>query len=192
MSEPCVKGTLFQNLAAELGELISQGKLTREQRAKLIKPDEIALLERDISISAWYPIELYVRMLKLYAEAADGDVSEFLIESGRRAASRVVALGIYSQLDSCPEERWENRVGRILVTLSGSFFNFTEWEWEGLSGNGFSIVVRRASPMADELVLRSSGFVEFLATRAAAGPVSITWERSADREEIRFRAERAN
>jgi hypothetical protein len=97
--EPGVKGTIFSNVASELYELLAEGKLREEQFAALIKPDEREILDRELSISAWYPADLYGRMLQLYAQASPGSGREFLIESGRRSARKVIELGIYAQLD---------------------------------------------------------------------------------------------
>ena len=142
------------------------------------------------AISAWYSAELYTRLLQLYALAAPGSSREFLIESGRRSAQRIIELGIYSQLDGRTEDSWENLIGRILVSLSGAFFSFGSWEWEGMDGEGFSILVRDAAPMSEELMLRTSGFIEQLGARAAGGEVALTHEREDDGETVRFCAHR--
>jgi len=190
LAEPCVKGTLFQNLADPLLELIESRKLRQSQVDSLLKPEEQDRLDRERSISAWYPVDLYCRMLALYALAAEGDPNEFLIESGRRSARQVVELGIYSQLDDRTRKSWESRVGQILVTLSRSFFNFGRWEWRGLERNGFSICVTGAAPLSDQLCLQTAGFVEYLTERAAGAPIALLRERSADGDQLVFRARR--
>jgi hypothetical protein len=192
MVEPCIKGTLFQNLAGELLELIQAGELDEQAVDRALKPDERQLLDADVSIRAWYPIVLYDRMLRLYKSAAPFDADGFLTRSGRRSAMRVVELGIYSQLDTHTLDSWENRVGRILVTLSGSFFNFGRWEWQGIERHGFSILVRDAAPISDDLALRTGGFIEYLATRAAGGAVALTHQRQGNAGDLLFRARRVD
>jgi hypothetical protein len=59
-----------------------------------------------------------------------------------------------------------------------------------MDGEGFTILVRDASPMTDELMLRTSGFIEQLACRAAGGEVALSHERDADEGLVRFRARR--
>jgi len=188
--DPSIKGTLFQNLAGELHEFVSAGRLTTADLDAALKPDERRLLDYDVSLSAWYPVGLYNRMLHLYAVTAQGDPVEYLVAGGRRSARNLIALGIYSQLDTRTEETWENRAGRVLVTLAGSLFNFGEWHWKGLAGRGFSIRVDGAAPMGDELVLRTAGFVQQLAERLAGAPVALTHEREGGGARIRFRAHR--
>jgi hypothetical protein len=190
MSEPSVKGTLFQNLANELAERVSDGTISASQLASRLEPDELERLDHEIAISSWYPLDLYCRMLEVYALGASGAQGDFLMDSGRRSAQRVIDLGIYSQLDDRTEESWENRVGRILVTLSGSFFNFGKWEWSGLEGDGYSIRVRDAAPMSDLLVWRTAGFIELLTQRAAGAPVALGHERIAGGRDLIFRARR--
>jgi len=191
MHVPSVKGTLVRNLVSELEELIDTGRLQRSDLPHHLEPCDLRVLEREVSISAWYPVATYARMLELFARASGGDRQQQLIESGRRSAQRVIELGIYSQLDDRTEESWENRVGRILVTLSGSFFNFGRWEWQGLQKDGsFSIAVHDAADMPEPLMLRTGGFVEHLTARAAGGPASLVLERSADLSTIHFRAHR--
>jgi hypothetical protein len=188
---PSVKGTLVQNLVGEIKVLLAQGNLDFEGLAKDLEAEDLALLDRDIALSAWYPVAPYGRLLEVFARACGGDRRATLIESGRRSARRVIELGIYSQLDTRTEESWENRVGRMLVTLSGSFFDFGRWEWQGLQRDGsFSIAVQDAHAMPDPLVLRTGGFIEHLAARAAAAPVSLDLQRSPDLGTIHYRARR--
>ncbi|MBW2401510.1 MAG: hypothetical protein JRG80_20015 [Deltaproteobacteria bacterium] len=152
-----------------------------------LKPDEIELVEGEIAISSWYSIETYGRMLKLLG-GTSSNPSEWLIESGRRSARRVIDLGIYAQLEDLTEANWENRIGRILVTLSAGFFSCGRWQWQGMDANSFEIEVLDAHDYSLELVLRTQGFVEMLATRAAGHPVALSHERSPDGGRILYRA----
>ncbi len=188
--DPSVKGTIFANLIAELNDLIGSGKLRRAAVEAVLKPDEQDILDREVAISTWYPVDLYGRLLRVYASSSPGSERELLIEGGRNSARRVIELGVYSQLDDRTAESWENRVGRILVSLSGAFFSFGKWEWEGLQGDGFSIRVREAGPMTDELMLRTAGFVEQLACRSAGAPVALSHSREDDGQTVVFRAHR--
>lgn len=175
--EPSVKGTIFRNVADELKKCVDSGSLTIAHLEQELDPDEVELVRGEIAISSWNPASTYCRMLRLLADTAPGDADEYLVESGHSSAQRVLDLGLYAQLDGHTEGRWEDRVGRILVTLSGSFFSFGEWEWMGLVGDeGFKIGVRDAGPFSRELILRTQGFVERIASRAAGGTVVLTHE----------------
>ena len=188
---PCVKGTLVQNLVAEFSEFRASGKLDAQQIEATLSPDEIERIEGPITISSWYPLDFYQRLLRLVASGARGDPRAYLAESGRSSARRVIELGIYSQLAEHTRERWENRVGRIMVSLAGSFFSFGQWHWQGLEkDDSFSIRVCEAGPVGEELATRMGGFIQELAAGAARGPVELTHSRFDAGETIEFRARR--
>jgi hypothetical protein len=188
--DPCVKGTIFKPVATELGQMLTDGRINRDNLRGLLKPDDEVFLKREIAIANWYPIDVYERMVTLLAAAQGDGSAEFSIEAGRRSAQRVGELEIYSQLDERTQDTWADKVGRLLVTLAGSFFNFGHWEWLGMAGDGFEIEVTDAAPMPEVVLLRTQGFIEFLACRAAGGSVAITHERSPDGDRILFRAHR--
>ena len=189
---PVVQGTLVRNLFAELTQLRADEKLTDEELEAALGPAHSEYTERPTTISSWYPLDFYLRMLHLVASAAPVDPREYLAESGRRSARRVIELGIYSQLAEHKYESWENRVGRILVSLSGSFFDFGHWHWQGLQGDRFTIRATDVGAIPDELATRIGGFIEELACRAADAPVEIEHRRYDNGETIEYRARRVN
>jgi hypothetical protein len=191
MKVPSVKGTLFKNIVDQVLTLREGGEISEEELARELKSEDIDFLDREISISTWYPIASYGRLLTLLAkQRPPGSHREHHIEGGRQSAQRVIEMGIYAQLDDRTKGAWGDKVGRILVSLSGSFFNFTRWEWRGLEGDGFAIAVCDARDMPEVVVLRTQGFIEHLASRAAQGEVRVALERSPDGDELRFRARR--
>ena len=103
----------------------------------------------------------------------------------------MVSLGIYSQLDDRTEETWENRVGRILSTLWGAFFNVGEARCQQIDGEALEIEITGVRPMPDLLLRRSQGFIECLARRSAgSNRVVVRTERSADGDTAAFRGQR--
>jgi hypothetical protein len=171
---------------------MAEGKLSPVAVKQALKPEELDYLDAELGIASWFPADTYCRMLRLYASTAPDNPREYLIESGRKSAQRVIELGLYSQLDDHTESRWEDRVGRVLVTLSGSFFSFGHWEWLGIEaeGEGFRLGVRDAGAFSHELILRTQGFVEQLATRAATRSVRVTHDLDKERQYLRYRARR--
>lgn len=191
MREPSVKGTLFQNLTGDIAELRSKGRIPDEMLSRHLKPDEVEELDREVSIGAWYPLDTYMRMLALIAEAKPGSAQAIATESGVESADRVIALGIYAQLDERTEESWENRVGRILSTLWGSFFSFGEANWKNMDDRDFEIEMTGVGCMSELLVLRTQGFIERLGQRASGDDrVIVRGERSADGDTVFFRGVR--
>jgi len=192
MPEPSVKGTIFQGVTEELNDMLAVGLTTREALARWLKPEDLDWLDRDIAISSWYPADRYCRLLSAMTRARGGDHRRSVIEGGHASARRVGEMGIYAQLDERTAQTWDDKIGRLLVTLSGAFFSFGSWRWQGLAGAGFTIEITDAAPFSDDLVLRTQGFIEFLACRAAGAEVVLSHERSADRDTLIYRAVRTS
>jgi hypothetical protein len=173
---PSVKGTIFQAVARELNEQLSLGTIRRDDLAESCKPGDLAYLDQEIAIASWYPIDTYGRYLRFLCDRFGAGSAEYLREGGRASARRVVAMGVYDQLDERTAS-WEPKVGRVLVTLGGSFYNFGRWEWKDLGANAFRIEVSDAAPMPEEAALRAFGFIEFLTERAAGRRVPVEYRR---------------
>jgi hypothetical protein len=175
-SGACVKGTIFQNVVNEINEHLGNGALSRSDLERGCKPDDLEFLEQDIGIASWYPVDVYGRFLRVVCDRVGGGRRDFLIESGRASARRVIEMGVYSQLGE-QTERWEQRIGRILITLSGSFYNFGDWQWIGGGDHGFRIEVRDCAALPEEAALRAQGFIELLTCRSAGRRVLVDYER---------------
>ena len=177
MAPPSVKGTIFQAVVDELNGYLSDGIIRREDLAIRFKPEDLDLLDQEIAIATWYPIEAYGRYLRFLCDRFGGGRREYLMEGGRRSAQRVIELGVYGQLDE-RTERWGNQVGRVLVTLGGSFYNFGTWLWESFENDaGYRIEVQGVTAMPEEAAVRAHGFVEHLTCRAARRSVRVDYER---------------
>jgi hypothetical protein len=191
MREPCVKGTLFQNMCGLVLDLQQTGKLSEARIQKQLSPEEIAQLDSEISIGAWYPLDTYCRMLELAASTGPDGPMAFAEASGHASAEQVISLGIYGQLDGRTEETWENRVARILSTLWGAFFSVGEAKVGEIGGDVFEIELTGVRVMPDLLIRRTQGFIECLARRAAASNhVVVRGERSQDGDHVVFRGHR--
>lgn len=187
MSEPSIKGSLVQSSLDELRGHLTSGTLSRGDLESSLKPEDLDLLDGDMLMSAWIPVASYGRILEALAAAADRRDDAFFIDGGRDSARRMVELGVYRQLDE-RTERWEERVGKLLVSVAGVLWNFGTWKWLGMDGdNSFRVECRGVAAMPRVYALRTQGFVEFLATRAAGGAVNLMMERSLDGGSIEFR-----
>jgi hypothetical protein len=174
---PCAKGTLLKGVVVEAKARLESGDLTQADLDRILKPEDLKHFEDEPLISNWYPIDTYARVCELLVVGDRLPRREALLELGRRSAQRIVQLGLYSQVDARTEGRWEDRVGRVLVSLFPVFFNFSKWEWIPPSDAKlaqFTIVIREAEAMPETVRLRMQGFVEYLATRACGAPVTLT------------------
>lgn len=187
MSEPSIKGSLVQSSLEVLRGHLASGALSREDLERSLKPEDLELLDDDLLMSAWIPVAGYGRILEALAAAAGRRDDAFFIDGGRDSARRLVELGVYRQLDE-RTERWEERVGKLLVSVAGVLWNFGSWEWLGMDGaDSFRVGCRGVAGMPRVYALRTQGFVEFLAARAAGGAVDLTMERRPDGDSIVFR-----
>ena len=187
MPEPSVKGTLVQAAVAELRELQERGTVSRAALERTLKPDDLEVLDDEILVSAWYSMASYGRMLEVIAAAKGRNGDQDYVETGRQSAQRLVEMGLYRQLDEHTAERWEERVGKLLLSVASLLWNFGGWEWLGMDETGFRIRFQGASPMPRSYALRTQGFVEYLAARAAGSPVRTQMQRSADGDTLEFR-----
>jgi hypothetical protein len=190
MSEPSIKGSLVQASVEELRERCASGAIDRTELERRLKPEDLELLDGDVLMSAWVPVAGYGRILEALAAAADRSDDAFFIEGGRESARRMVELGVYRQLDE-RTERWEDRVGRLLVSVAGVLWNFGTWEWLGMDEDGFRMECRGVAGMPRVYALRTQGFVQFLASRAAGQDVTLQMQRSLDGGALTFRCRKA-
>jgi hypothetical protein len=189
MPVPSVKGTIFGAIVDELNGYLSDGVIERKEIATCCKPDDLDYLDHEILIASWYPIATYGRYLRFLCDRFGRGRSEYLVEGGRKSAQRVIDMGVYGQLDG-RTEHWGDRVGRVLVTLGGSFYNFGTWSWEGFGDDeGFRIDVDGVAVMPEEAAQRAYGFVQHLTSRAAGREVHLEYSRPLPSRMI-FRAKR--
>lgn len=187
MPEPSVQGTLVQSAVQELRELEERGTVSRAALERDLKLEDLEILDDEILISAWYPMASYGRLVEAIAAAMGRSGDRDFIETGRQSAQRLVEMGLYRQLDERTAERWEERVGKLLLSVASLLWNFGDWEWLGMDEAGFRIRFQGASPMPRSYALRTQGFVEHLAARAAGSPVRVQLQRSADGDTLEFR-----
>lgn len=191
MRDPSVKGTLFKNMCELVLDLRRTGKLSDAQIEKALTADEIDQLDAEVAIGAWYPLDVYHRMLELAASTGPEGPAAFAEASGHASAEQVITLGIYSQLDDRTEEAWEQRVARILSTLWGAFFSIGEARCIRADGEGFEIEMTGVAVMTDLLIARAQGFIECLARRAAgSNRVVVRAERARGGDTVVFRGQR--
>jgi hypothetical protein len=187
MSEPSVKGTLVQSAVSELRRLEERGSVSRAALECDLKREDLELLDEEILVSGWYPMASYGRMLEAIAAVLGQSGDADFVETGRQSARRLVEMGLYRQLDERTAERWEERVGKLLLSVASLLWNFGSWEWLGMDESGFRIRFQGASPMPRSYALRTQGVVEHLAARAAGSPVRVQLTRSADGDTLEFR-----
>jgi hypothetical protein len=132
---PSLKGLAIAGLVADLNALESGGAATRDELAKHLDSDQLAVLD-DFDGFRWYPVPIYealVEALVRLTGTADAGTSPWLRARGAAAAQRLLERGLYQQLNSLTEtDSWttENQISRVrmIASLQGSLLNFTVWK----------------------------------------------------------------
>jgi hypothetical protein len=133
------------------------------------------MLETAPAAASWYPVDAYARLTGLLVDVSGGDREAFLHERGAKTARRLAETGIYQQLDRAtgeadvdpsalaPEDqiREFGRTVRLVVTLSGSMFDFGRWSvsTDPDHPDRFCITIDEAGAMPDVAIATIEGFV---------------------------------
>ena len=196
---PSIKGSIFSVVVEDTKKLLASGRVSQREARLWLQPEDLALLEQPIAISAWYDIRSYTRMSELMREVEGNGSNEFLRQLGRLTARRLIAGGIYAQMeylsrvevlrtqDAAARGAAFGRDLRILNTMSASILNFSRWTHspDPEFSRRWTIEITEARDFPEVLAWRSDGFVNEMAARHS-GEDLWTWSRIAP-DHIRFR-----
>ncbi|MCP5056695.1 MAG: hypothetical protein GY937_08205 [bacterium] len=175
-----IKGLAISSLVGDVRELVNVGEVSEEEIGKHLTAEDLALLGEELDPFGWYPIECYERLTNALLHLTENDGVPWLRERGAAAAQRLLAGGLYQQLDSLRDGYdWtpENALARmrLIVTLQGSLMNFSEWDVETDPDNEqrLRIVVTKAGAYPEVLRHVTDGFINGCDDAAGGGHV---WE----------------
>jgi hypothetical protein len=184
MSRSGVKGTALESVVLDINRLVEDGTIKLDALEARLPSQDVYILESKIQAALWYPLDTFGRLTELLLESEGrGDV-RYLVERGRRAAERIVASGIYSQLSAGMAETYGDRVGKVMVTLGPAMFRDTTWSYEAvLAPNGGArvgsrIVMRAPVEFPDVCRHSTAGFIGFLSERTLEVPYVMASERT--------------
>jgi hypothetical protein len=140
MSKPSIKGSTFAGVVADVNALVEEGRISEEDLAERLTPEDLVCLKQTIATASWYDITTYNRFIELLFEVAGHGQEQYLYDRGAAAADRLMATGVYGQLEGLQSaarldagkslsQRIDElgRTLRMTVTLAGSIFNFGRW-----------------------------------------------------------------
>jgi hypothetical protein len=200
---PSIKGSVFASVVEDVRKLIARGDVSRAEAERLLRAEDLALLDGEIFVSHWYDIRTYARLSELLRDVVGRGDNEFLREKGRETARRLLEAGLYAQLEYLQRagvskvigsrERYEafGRDLRLLTTLSGSILNFSRWlpKPDPDRADRYVIEVSDAKEMPEALCWRSDGFVNEMAQNHGDKDLWC-WERPRQ-DLVRFRMTRS-
>lgn len=192
---PSIKGTAFESAHADLKRLIAEGRVSREALEARLEAEDLELLDTKLLPGSWYPIGSYSRILDVLLEHEGAGRTEYLVERGARAAERLLASGIYRQLeraehmkDQDPED-WNARVGNLMVTLSGAIYSFGRWSYTPplRDGGSFAVEVTEAADFPDNARHTVKGFIAYATNQLTAPQRFVVVSERPTRDHIVFR-----
>lgn len=177
-STPSIKGSVMSGVVEAVAKLVGRGDLTREELARRLAPEDLALLDSNLLASSWYDIRSYDRMNAVLLEVEGQGDPEYYREQGRKTAQRLKDAGIYAQLEYLsrtgvaqhrdPKARYEafGHDLRLLASLSASILNFSRWSSrpDPEHPDRYRLEVSEAEAMPESLCWRSDGFVNGMAS----------------------------
>jgi hypothetical protein len=203
---PCIKGRFFETAAQDVHALFTSGELASDGMARWLGPADQSVLRRPVVAEAWYDIRVYARLLALLRDVLGGGCDDYLRERGSRNAERVLAAGLYTQLEYIPHAQAENEtdpqrrlraLGRdlkLLSTISASIFNFTRWNpvVDPQYGDRYRIEVTDAADFPDVAGFTSEGFMNRSHRRGSQADAPDLWRYERHRSDlVVFRMTRA-
>ena len=89
-ANPSIKGSVFSGHFDFLSKLVEAGEISREELERRLLPEDLALFDDPIQVTAWYDIGSYTRIVELLRDAAGEGSNDFLLERGAASAERLL------------------------------------------------------------------------------------------------------
>lgn len=189
--QPSIKGMALISVVEDVAALLRDGRLSRDRLDQDTKPEDRELLDEMPIPTLWYPMERYARLLELLWDIEGGRDLAYMVERGARAGERILAAGAYADLVETAEKWGGDHVGRAVLNLSRSFYNFTEWSLVGSTRDpAFRVEVGDAAEWPEVARLTAQGFLERLFTRGVETPTRVESRREG-RDRVVFEITRA-
>jgi hypothetical protein len=193
MTVPSIKGLAIVSIVDDVKRLVQEGRISEAQLEAALEPADLRILGQAVQASQWYPTASYARLGALLDEVEGGGRADYFVGRGARAAERLFAAGVYSQLERVDRRAAEREGGspltghdiRVTLSLWKAMFNFTAWDYAADPENprAFTVQVTSADEFPEVLRLAAQGFLEYGFSRLAKAPIAVTSARP-DRDRI--------
>ncbi len=186
MTRPSIKGLAIVSLVDDVNRLVASGHIGEAQLEAALEPIDLKILGEVVQTGLWYPTESYARMGALLEKVEGAGRADYFIERGARAAERLFAAGVYSQLERIDRRAVELEGGsaltkndiKLTLSLWNAMFNFTSWSYQPDPKDplAFNCLVTGATALPEPLRLAAQGFLEYGFSRLAKSNISVTME----------------
>jgi hypothetical protein len=200
---PSIKGAVFAFVVEKVLKLLSAGEVSRDELARRLPPDGLAVLARPIVVIAWYDIRIYAGLMELLRDVAGRGRNEYLVRHGSDAAERLLQKGLYQQMEylkrmelgreTDPSTRYQafGRDLRLLISMGPSILNFghQQVKHDPDYADRYMLEISDAGAYPEVLCWTTQGFNNRMAA-AHDSPDLWRWERPRS-DLIRYRMTRA-
>lgn len=166
---PSIKGSGIRSLVEDAKKELESGAASADDLA-LLGDAERRMIEDGVLDSAWYPLESYERLTKFMQRTAGGGDPEYVRKRGEALAERLIALGLYQQVDFLSRagkaESLDQAVRhlKLVASMWKSFFNVGTWDVErDDEASEYLLVVRDAADLPDLVCQALQGVIGRLA-----------------------------
>ena len=128
-----IKGVAIKSAVADLHRLIESDLLPAKVAFELLTDFERLILKRGVDDEAWYPIGSYDRINRVLFEYDGNSAPDYFQKRGRAVADRVIAAGMFKQVDFVRKIEPSAAVEQVVLTLrvAGTLwmgmFNVGKW-----------------------------------------------------------------
>jgi hypothetical protein len=199
---PSMKGSLTNELAEDVRKLIAEGTVSRSEVERRLSPEDLEVLDSEITVTGWYDVRFYARCAELLRDVLGGGRNEYLFQRGLDKGKKLIEAGLYQQMEYAsraqvqdemdPEARFKayGRDLRLFMTLSKSLLNFTSWSAsvDPDHADRYIIVVEGAAAYPDALAWATEGLIESMAASHGMGNM---WRHRRVGDRIEFRMTRS-
>jgi len=150
LAEPGIKGSVFAGIIEQVRILRASGRVAQRELEARLGKEGLAYLDEKIMAAKWYSIRVYGAIRELLRDVEGGGREEYTIQAGAESARRLIASGLYQQLDFL--KRWRDQLHTrdreierqrrshfsrqlsLVSTIHRSLFNFGDLKIEQVPG----------------------------------------------------------
>lgn len=186
-----IKGVAIRSAVADLHRLIEADAVPAKVAFELLTDFERLILKRGVDDEAWYPIGSYDRINRVLFEYDGQQAPDYFQKRGRAVADRVIAAGMFKQVDFVRRIEPSAAVEQVVLTLrlAGTLWMgmFNVGKWRVITnadmaavasiGGSMAVEISEAEDFSDMAVQAVLGFIKRLAEETAGAAVDVTVNR---------------
>jgi hypothetical protein len=106
--DPAIKGSVLKTIVERVHEVCGAKKVSAAELERRLGIDGLQCLNGEILAASWYPIRFYGAVRELLRDVEGGGKERYSIDSAAEVARKLIASGMYPQLDYL--KQWKEHV----------------------------------------------------------------------------------